>query len=274
MGELFNLVFKNPTINLLAFFYTIFLKIGLPGAFGFAIIGLTSSIRLLLNPFFSQQIQLSKKMADAKPHLDKLTEKHKNDKKKLQEEQMKLYKEMGINPASGCVFALIQMPVFIALYQVLLSFFKKGQSMNSIITTINKSIYLPFFKIHSIDPNFFGLNLAVPPSQFAKYGLFYLGIPIITGVLQYFQISLSTPPAAPKKVNDGKKEGKKDDDMQTMMSTQMKYIFPVMIGYFAYTLPSGLALYWNIFSLFSIWQYRKNQKLQPMKAEALMPKNK
>lgn len=269
MVELFNLIFKDPTINLLAFFYTIFLKIGLPGAFGFAIIGLTTSIRLLLNPFFSQQIQLSQKMADAKPHMDRLTEKHKDDKKKLQEEQMKLYKEMGINPASGCVFALIQMPVFIALYQVLLSFFKNGHVVTTIISTLNKSIYFSIFKIHTIDPNFFGLNLAVSPSMYAKYGLFYLAIPIITGVLQYYQIALSTPAATPKKdekpasakASTGEeKNGKKEDDMQTMMSTQMKYIFPVMIGYFAYTLPVGLALYWNIFSLFSIWQYRKSLK--------------
>lgn len=260
MVELFNIIFKDPTINLLAFFYTIFLKIGLPGAFGFAIIGLTTSIRLLLNPFFSKQIQLSQKMAEAKPHLDKLTEKHKNDKKKLQEEQMKLYKELGINPASGCVFALIQMPVFIALYQVLLDFFKDGHIVPSIITKINTSIYIPFFKIQAIDPNFFGINLAVSPSMYAKYGAYYLAIPVITGILQYYQISLSTPPPAVKKEELDKKKKSGEPDMQSMMSTQMKYIFPVMIGYFAYTLPVGLAVYWNIFSIFSIWQYSQGKK--------------
>lgn len=268
MHELFNIIFYNPTLNLLAFFNTVFLKLGVPGAFGFAIIGLTSSIRLILNPFFNQQIQLSQKMSDAKPHLDRLTEKHKNDKKKLQEEQMKLYKDMGINPASGCVFALVQMPVFIGLYQVLLAFFTKGKSMSTVIATINKSIYFPFFKFTSIDPNFFGLNLAVSPSQFAKYGVFYLAIPVITGVLQYFQISMASPVPA-------NKDSKKDkDDMQVMMTTQMKYIFPVMIGYISYTLPVGLALYWNIFSLFSIWQYKKNQKLSPAIAAVQIDKKK
>lgn len=268
MHEVFDIIFVHPTLNLLAFFYTVFFKLGVPGAFGFAIIGLTSSIRLILNPFFSQQIQLSQKMSDAKPHLDRLTEKHKHDKKKLQEEHMKLYKDMGINPAAGCVFALVQMPVFIALYQVLLSFFDKGKTLSVIITELNKSIYFPFFKFTSIDPNFFGLNLAVSPSQFAKYGVLYLAIPVITGVLQYFQISMASPVPA-------NKDGKKDkDDMQAMMTTQMKYIFPVMIGYISYTLPVGLALYWNIFSLFSIWQYKNNQKLSPAVATAQIVKKK
>lgn len=269
MHEVFDIIFVHPTLNLLAFFYAIFLNFGIPGAFGFAIIGLTSSIRLILNPFFSKQIQLSQKMSDAKPHLDKLTEKHKHDKKKLQEEQMKLYKDMGINPAAGCVFALVQMPVFIALYQVLLFFFDKGKTMPAIIAELNKSIYFPFFKFTSIDPHFFGLNLAVSPSQFAKYGVLYLAIPVITGVLQYFQISMATPAQAP---NSTKKD---KDDMQAMMTTQMKYIFPVMIGYISYTLPVGLALYWNIFSLFSIWQYRNGQKLRPnIGAAQIAEKNK
>lgn len=255
MGELFTVVFKNPTINLLLFFYQIFLKVGIPGAFGFAIIGLTATIRGVLNPFFAQQIALSKKMSEIKPHLEKLSEKHKNDKKKLQEEQMKLYREMGINPAAGCLFALVQMPVFIALYQVLYGFFENGKKQADIVAAVNQVVYTPALKISKIDPQFFSLNLAVAPSHFGQYGVHYLVIPIVTAVLQYYQIALSTPPAPVQKPDD-KAKGKKEDDMQMMMSKQMKFMFPIMIGYFSYTLPVGLSLYWNIFSLFSIWQYR------------------
>ena len=84
-----------------------------------AIIGLTVVIRLILHPFFKKQLETSKKMQDLKPHLDKLSQKHKNDKKRLQEEHMKLYQQAGINPATGCLFMIIQIPVFIALYNTL-----------------------------------------------------------------------------------------------------------------------------------------------------------
>lgn len=258
MGELFTIVFKNPTINLLLFFYQLFLLIRLPGAFGLAIIALTISIRLLLHPFFKQQMELSDKMNRVKPHLDKLAEKHKNDKKKLQEEQLKLYKETGINPASGCIFAIIQMPVFIALYQVLFGFFDKQKNIAQVIDGINKLVYFPFLKIRSIDPSFFGFNLAIPPAQYQKYGWYYLAIPVITAILQYLQVSVTTPKTVEKKQTQDKKDKKDDsEDMQKIMSTQMKFMFPLMIGIFSYQLPIGLSLYWNIFSIFSITQYRK-----------------
>lgn len=258
MGELYTIVFKNPTINLLLFFYQLFLLIRLPGAFGFAIIALTISIRLLLHPFFRQQMELTDKMSRVKPHLDKLAEKHKNDKKKLQEEQLKLYKEMGINPASGCIFAIIQMPVFIALYQVLFGFFDKQKNIAQVIDGINKLVYFPFLKIHSIDPSFFGFNLAIPPAQYQKYGWYYIAIPVITAILQYFQASQATPKRADKEQPQNKKDKKDDsEDMQKIMSTQMKFMFPLMIGWFSYSLPVGLSLYWNIFSIFSIMQYKK-----------------
>ncbi len=259
MGELFTILFKDPTVNLLLVFYHIFLALRLPGAFGLAIIGLTVFIRALLHPFFKQQIELSEKMQTVKPHMDELQKKHKDDKKKLQEEQLRLYKEMGINPASGCLFAIIQLPIFLALYQVLFSFFEKGKNIKEVIAHINESVYAPFLKIQSIDPNFFGINLSVSPSLWNKYGWYYLLIPVITGILQYYQISLSTPKTI-KKTESENKEKKVEPDMQSMMSGQMKLMFPLMIGYFSYTLPIGLSLYWNIFSIFSIWQYTKKKK--------------
>src|SRR5690348_3630517 len=104
MGAIFYSIFFQPILNLLVAFYKFFLLIHLPGAFGFAIITLTVLIRFLLHPFFKKQIETAKKMQEMKPHLDKLQAKHKDDPKKLQAEQLKLYQQAGINPASGCVF--------------------------------------------------------------------------------------------------------------------------------------------------------------------------
>lgn len=260
----FNTTFVFPILNLLVFFYKIFLFIKIPGAFGFAIIALTAFIRLLLHPFFKQQLETSKKMQDLKPHLDRLSHKHKDDKKRLQEEHMKLYQQAGINPATGCLFMIVQIPVFIALYNTLSLFLLNGNAAK-IISQINKVLYHSALKIQTIDPWFFGFNLALSP---AKSGLwYYYTMPILTALLQYLQTQAMTPASSPTpEVNEVKKNisgvgDKKDDsgDFQKAMNMQMKYIFPLMIGYFSYTLPVGLSLYWNIFSLFSIIQYKKMQ---------------
>ncbi len=256
----FNTILVFPILNLLVLLYKAFLLIKLPGALGFAIIGLTVLVRGLFQPFFKQQMETAKKMQDLKPHLDRLSEKHKNDQKQLQQEQLKLYNQAGINPASGCLFMIIQIPVFIGLYNTLSVFLTNGQGAKA-ITQINHVLYAPFLKITSIDPWFFGFNLAVSPKQSGQW--FYLLIPLVTGILQYFQAVSMTPPTLKTdsvEEQSGRTESvKKNDggDFQKAMNTQMKFLFPVMIGWFSYTLPFGLSLYWNIFSLFSIIQGRQ-----------------
>ncbi len=255
----FNTLFVFPILNLLVLFYKGFLLVKLPGAFGFAIVGLTVLIRGLFNPFFKKQIETAKKMAELKPHLDHLSKKHKDDQKTLQAEQLKLYQQAGINPASGCLFMIIQIPVFIALYQTLSLFLTNGQGAKA-IAAINNVLYAPFLKIAAVDPMFLGINLATTPKASGLW--YYLLIPVITGILQYFQATATMPaPVAPasKEITKPGEEPKKDDsgDFQKAMNTQMKFLFPVMIGWFSYTLPVGLSLYWNIFSLFSILQYRQ-----------------
>jgi YidC/Oxa1 family membrane protein insertase len=115
MGNLFHNYFIQPLFNLLVAFYKLFETINAPGKLGLAIIAFTVFIRLVMYPLFKKQMDTTKKMQDLKPHLDKLQEKHKNDKQKLQQEQLRLYQEAGINPAAGCLLAVVQIPVFIAL---------------------------------------------------------------------------------------------------------------------------------------------------------------
>ena len=256
----FNTIFVFPILNILVLFYKLLLFVRIPGAFGFAIILLTVLVRLILHPFFKQQLVTAKKMQELKPHLDRLSQKHKKDPKMLQQEQLKLYQEAGINPASGCLFMIIQIPVFIALYNTL-SLFLLNANAAKIIADINKVLYSPMLKITTINPWFFGFDLAISPG---KSGLwYYYLIPVITAILQYLQVQVSMPGQTPAlAVNEQKKDAKKDDmgDFQKAMNTQMKFIFPLMIGWFSYSLPSGLSLYWNIFSLFSIMQYRRINK--------------
>lgn len=246
----FNTVFVFPILNLLVLLYQVFLFIKLPGALGLAIIAMTAIVRGLFQPFYKKQMETARKMQDLKPHIDRLSEKHKDDKKTLQQEQLKLYQQAGINPASGCLVMIIQMPIFIALYNTLSVLLTNGQGAKA-ITQINNVLYAPFLKITSIDPWFFGLNLAMSPQKSGQW--YYLAIPLITAFLQYLQAKAMTPPVA--KVEPGKKD--ETGDFQKAMSTQMIFLFPVMIGWFSYTLPFGLSLYWNVFSLFSIIQGKK-----------------
>ena len=268
----YNTVFVNPIVNLLALYHFLFTLIKIPGTLGFSIIALTVTIRLLLHPFFKQQMDSAKKMQDIKPHIDNLQKKHKGDSKKIQEEQMKLYQEAGINPASGCVFMIIQIPVFIALYQTLQHFFVADTAKT--ILTLNKTLYLPFLHFKTLDVWFFGINLAATPQQMKS--VFAYLIPLVTGVLQYFQTVSTTAGMMPsqtkaiepssakssagKAKEDKEKEKSSGGDFQKAMNTQMKYVFPFMIGWFSLSMPVGLALYWNIFSIFSIIQYELHKR--------------
>ncbi|MFS8159055.1 MAG: YidC/Oxa1 family membrane protein insertase, partial [Candidatus Roizmanbacteria bacterium] len=83
----------------------------------------------------------------------------------------------------------------------------------------------------------------------------YLLIPLLTAFLQFVQFQVTTPKPAPKKEGD-----KSEPDMSTVMASQMKIMFPLMIGYFSYILPVGLAVYWNVFSIFSLFQHQTIQK--------------
>lgn len=260
MGDFLKLIWSNllynPILNVLVAFYKLFEYLHVPGALGFAVIGLTIVIRLLLYPLMAAQLRSARKMAKIKPHMDALAAKHKDDKKALQQAQMALYKEHGINPAAGCLPLLIQMPVLIALYNVFYQVLNNG-NLTKVMTNINQIVYLPAFKITNLDLNFFGLNLAVKPSQFAKYGYFLLLVPLITAALQWWQTKLmmAAAPIAPPADKALAKPGEKPkDDMAADMQKQMAIITPIMFGYFAYTFPLGLALYWNVFGLFGIMQ--------------------
>ena len=256
-----NLLLIQPILNVLVAFYRLCEYFHISGPLGFAVIGLTLVIRIILYPLMAAQFRSARKMAKLKPHMDALAVKHKGDKQALSQAQMALYKEHGVNPAAGCLPLLIQMPVLIALYNVF------NQVLNSTNTTklvsdINKVVYFPILKLTKIDLNFLGANLSIKPSQFQTHGYWLLLVPIITAALQYWQTKLMivTPStsATPEKTVDAKalagKNEKSSEDMQAEMQKQMAIIMPLMIGYIAYQFPLGLALYWNISGFFGIIQ--------------------
>lgn len=241
---LFNTLFTVPITNILIAFYQLLAALSVPYATGFAVILMTVFIRLLLYPLMSAQIKSSKKMQEVAPKLSAIKDKFKNDKTRQQQEMMKMYKENNINPASGCLPVLIQFPIMIALYHSLMEIVKLNSA--DAITKLNDSLYFSFLYItDSWDPTFFGISLAQSPSSLFESTPLIILAPLITGLLQ-FLLSKMMMPATPIKKNK--------DDFQSAIMTQSMFIFPLMIGWFSFSLPFGLTLYWNTFTIFGILQ--------------------
>ncbi len=263
MGEFFNTVLIHPIINILLVIYSAFSFLHIPYSLGFAIIGLTIVIRFVLYPFTTSQLKASLKMQTVAPHLSRLKEKHKGDSKKIQEETMKLYKEHGINPAAGCLPVLIQMPIIWSLYSVLQHVVNIKSSV--VVSEINKVVYFDFLKLHSAwDPSFFGLSLGAMPSKLmSTVGPLILLVPVLTGALQFVlsKMMIPTKNAVAILEKDIEKKApvdKKDaGDFASAFQTQSMFIFPVMIGFFSFSFPIGLSLYWNTFTIFGIIQQYK-----------------
>ena len=246
MFEIFNTLFANPIINLLVVLYQLITAVGIPFAFGFAIILLTIIVRLILYPFTAQQIKSAYKMQKIAPLMKNVRERYKNDKKKQQEEMMRIYREHKINPAAGCLPLLIQMPIIFGLYRVLIM--AVAINSNDGLSKLNSVLYFDFLKLQSIwDTNFFGISLGATPAKLLAAAPYLILVPVLTGVLQFVLSKMMTSdiPQVP---------GTKEDDFQAAFQKQSLLIFPVMIGFFSFNFPIGVSLYWNTFTVFGILQ--------------------
>ncbi len=257
MGNIFELLVVQPITNLLIAIYQLLILFHIPSALGFSIILLTVAIRFLLLPLMSQQLKASQKMQEIAPLLAKLKKQYKNNPQRLQAETMLLYKQHGINPAAGCLPVLIQLPVIWGLYSVLQHVVKQ-----TTLNEVNKLVYIDALKLKSMwDTHFFGIPLGQTPSQLINVlGIGILFIPFLTGFTQFLQSKMmfsATP--AKKSEQKTKKNTEASSDFAAAFQTQSTYIFPLMIGFFSYTFPVGLSLYWITFTVFGIIQQYKIQ---------------
>jgi len=236
----------RPLINSLIGFYHLF------GNLGLAIIALTLVIRLLLLPFTLPALKAAQKMKELNPKLNKLKKKYKNDREKLAKAQLDLYRSAGVKPMAGFFPQIIQIVILIALYQV----FRKVLGSNGGVEELNSFLYQPlkFAQNASLNLNFLYLNLT-KPDVIKVAGL---GLPgvflILSGVSQFLSAKVMMP-ISKKHEKIAKKTPEKTDDFASMMQTQSLYMFPAMTILIGLSLPSGLALYWVIFSLFNLAQH-------------------
>jgi YidC/Oxa1 family membrane protein insertase len=249
MGEIFKIILTQPLANGLILFYNIF-----GHNLGIATVLFSSFLFLITRPLSKPQMESMKKIREIQPTVNKLKKKFGKDKMGFSKAQAQLYKERGINPGAGCVFQIIQLVILITFYQV---FATSLSNDTASIAKLNDLLYTPL-KIaaeSTLNTGFLYLNISKPDVfnvaglPFALPGLFL----ILATVAQFLSIKITAPyvEAEKKVVKVTKGE---TDDMQLAMSNSMMYTVPLMTLYFGYKFPSGLALYWLIFSIGTVWQ--------------------
>jgi YidC/Oxa1 family membrane protein insertase len=221
----------KPLFKVIDYFYKVL------GNFGLAILLVTVLLKLLFFPLANKSYASMAKMKAVQPQLKELQERFKDDKQKLQQEMMALYKKERINPVAGCWPMLIQVPVFFALYKVIFTTIEMRQA--------------PFYgwirDLSAPDPtsvfNLFGLLPFTPPH------LLMLGLwPLIMGVTMFVQMKMNPEPP---------------DPAQKVMFTWMPVIFTFMLSSF----PAGLVIYWSWNNTLSVLQQGFIMKKHGVKIE-------
>lgn len=224
---IYNEVLYRPLFNGLVLIYQY-----LPAPdIGLAIIVFTVIIRFLMYPLTHKSLVAQKKMAAIQPKLKEIQARFKDNKEEQTRKIMELYKEHDTNPFSGCMLMILQIPVFIVLFQI----FKSGFYPESF-----SNLYSFVERPENINALFLGaVNLTLPNPFFA----------IIVGLSQFLQLRLVPEP---KDNNSG--HPTLAGEIGKSMQKQMKYVLPFVIGVAAWSFPAALALHWTISNVFAIFQ--------------------
>jgi len=236
----------------------------LTGSMAIAVVIFTIIARLVILPLTLKSIRSSRKMQELQPKIKELQRKYGKDQRKLQEETVQLYKDYQINPLGGCLPLLLQLPIFLGVYQGIIHLMRPdqrqylGEAMHAAVIDLNIQplLDLPIMGglwqavglseantlIDLLDQTFFGLNLgqAAFASDFSSFnGIPYVVLPILSVVLQLIQQLMAMP--------------RVQDPQQKMMS-QMMLFMPVFFAYIALTFPLGAVIYWLTSSVVGIIQ--------------------
>ncbi len=230
ISEAFHTVLVEPFYNLLVFILSV-----LPSPnVGVAIILLTVLVRLLFLPIFTKTIKTQILMKKLEPELEEIRTTFKKDAREQGLRMMELYRKYGVNPLSSLFAALIQIPVFLALYFV---FLRGG------FPDINQELLYSFIKAPEAVGVFF---LGYIDLTTAKH----ITLALAAGLSQYAQVALSPMGAPmPKPAVPNFK-----DDFARSFRLQLKYGLPVMIAIFGYTFTGAVALYWVANNVVAILQ--------------------
>jgi YidC/Oxa1 family membrane protein insertase len=238
---MWNTIILNPMVNVLIWIYSFVFH-----NFGIAIIIFTILIRLLTYPLTASQLKGQKKMQEMtqSKKYQEIQKKYKDDREKLAQEQMNLYKEMGINPLGSCLPLLIQFPIMIGLYQAI-ALAMASAPVQLLNLSRNLYTFIHGAQLIPINSQFLWMNLGLPEINTPLWAPFGFALPIMTIIVvvtTYLQSKLMTPAVSP-------------GDQGGQMSKMMNLYMPILMGWIAYSLSSGLALYFIVSNLLAIGQY-------------------
>lgn len=198
----------------------------LPGnSVGFAVIVITILVKLILLPFHIKTVVSQIQLKKIQPEIDRIKQET-TDRTEQARKTLELYKKVGVNPLSGCLPVLIQIPIVISLYYV----FFQGLVFNGDL--LYSGVLVP----ESIKTTFFGAELAGKS----------LGLAILAGITQFFQITVANKRTS---VQEGSGI---QAQIGKSLQFQMKYILPVFIIFIAYRISGAVALYWVVNNIVSI----------------------
>lgn len=214
----------------------------LGGNLGITIIFIGIVSRVIFYPFLKSSLKQNQILKELKPKLDSAKKKHGHDKKRHAEEQARIYKEAGFNPAAGCLAPIVQLVVAIILFNALRSLIgTKGIDTKFLIwhDLGSKDLLGETFPISGVLAGFPGILV------------------ILTAIATLFQSKMMLPEPVPFEKGDKLKEvDKKEGLAETLAASQGQfvYLFPLMILFTGTLFPAGLALYWLVSTLVGLIQ--------------------
>jgi YidC/Oxa1 family membrane protein insertase len=225
IGAIWELIILNPMINIL-----IVVSKYLFNSPGLAIIVFTVVIRAVMYPLTKKQLESSKKMQDIQPKIKELQKKYGKDRQRMAKEQAALLKESGATNI-GCILPMvIQMPIWIALYQSIMRVLATAPES---LLNLSRHLYSSWglvFPLVPLNSRFLWLDLGSPDNLMI--------LPILVGGTMWLQQKMVTPQNA--------------DPQQQAQSQMMLWMMPLMFAFMTMTFPSGLALYWVTSNIVSI----------------------
>ncbi len=231
MSALYHSIIFNPIYNFLIALFAIAPWVDA----GIAVIIVTIVVRLILYPLSKKAVVAQVKMQQIGPDLQAIKEKYKDNTEEQARRTLALYKERGVNPFSGILVLVIQLPVIFALYRI---FLYTG------FPNVDVAILYSFVHIPShISTVFLGLDLTQKSAILA----------LLAAIATFFQMRLATARLPTPEKKDGQKVSF-GDDLARSMQTQMKYFLPVLVFFIAYKISGVIALYWLTTNLFTIGQ--------------------
>jgi YidC/Oxa1 family membrane protein insertase len=259
LAWLFTPIFQALFIILVAVYYVCHDVLGIPGAIGIAIVVLTLVVRIILIPLFRRQLVSQRRMQMLQPELNEVKKRYKGDRVKIQQAQQDIMRERGVNPVSGCLPLLLQLPLLFIIYAVIQNGITNYDPremltiagiqvvpLNCPPLTFVPGTNTPVPCIDPIVPWLNNLNVSVPEVFIGTAGGFLSGLgflAILSALTQLVQSRMMLTPADPN-----------NDDPNIRIQRQMMLFLPLISVAYGSLLPAGLFIYWIVGNIFSIVQ--------------------